>query len=256
MGRPLSQDVASVLPERTYLYGATGRGEYEVHHGEEFINPIGTRVIAVDAGTIIVAGEDKLPLCGAGLNQVCGGFPDYYGKVVILRLERTYEGKPLFALYGHLSEVQVRPGQRVVRGDVLGLVGQTGFAIGPHLHFEVRYSDNSYSQTRNPTLWLEPLKGTGVLAGRLQDRFGNPIRAAAIIIYADDELGTYLYDTETYAIDRQPRVNSDDVLQENWAIPDIPAGNYLVRAYVGGLVFSRRITVRPGQLEFVLFSNK
>jgi murein DD-endopeptidase MepM/ murein hydrolase activator NlpD len=55
-----------------------------------------------------------------------------YGKVV---LERS--GKYLL-LYGHLSSVDVRPGQRVARGKPLGGAGCTGWCTGTHLHFEVR----------------------------------------------------------------------------------------------------------------------
>jgi murein DD-endopeptidase MepM/ murein hydrolase activator NlpD len=255
-GRPVGEDAPSNIPDRTYLYGATGRGQYEVHHGEEFINPLGTGVVAVSDGTVIVAGHDELPLCGAGGNEVCGAFPDYYGNVIIIRLDRAYEGTPVFAVYGHLSRVHVRPGQRVSAGENIGEVGAEGFAIGPHLHFEVRYGESSIRETRNPTLWMVPLPGTGVIAGRLQNRMGEPIRGAAIIVYADDEFGTYLFDTETYARDRAPVVNGDDLMQENWAIPDVPAGNYVVKAFVGGLVYSRRVTVEPGRLVFVSFSSK
>ncbi|MDZ7379226.1 MAG: M23 family metallopeptidase [candidate division KSB1 bacterium] len=256
LDRPVPADASSIIPDRSYLYGSTGRGEYEVHHGQEFVNPIGTSVLAVGDGVIVVAGPDDLPLCGAAANELCGRTPHYYGKVIILKLDQTYAGKPLYAVYGHLSRVEVVPGQRVRRGEPLGQVGQEGIALGPHLHFEVRYGTNSYGATRNPILWMRPLPGTGVLAGRLQDRFGRPIRSAPIIVYADDEEGTYLYDTETYARDRYPAVNADDILGENWALPDIPAGNYLVRAFVGGLIYSRRVTVEPGKLTFFVFSSK
>jgi murein DD-endopeptidase MepM/ murein hydrolase activator NlpD len=56
-----------------------------------------------------------------------------YGKVVEVR-----HGHGVTTLYAHLSRMLVHPGVRVARGAVIGLVGRTGDASGPHLHFEVR----------------------------------------------------------------------------------------------------------------------
>jgi murein DD-endopeptidase MepM/ murein hydrolase activator NlpD len=55
-----------------------------------------------------------------------------YGKLVALN--HSYG---LATRYGHLSEIRVRPGQRVKKGDIIGLVGSTGRSSGPHLHYEV-----------------------------------------------------------------------------------------------------------------------
>ena len=55
-----------------------------------------------------------------------------YGNVVLLDLPGPYT-----ALYAHLSRVDVKPGQRVGEGDLLGLAGCTGSCSGTHLHFEV-----------------------------------------------------------------------------------------------------------------------
>jgi murein DD-endopeptidase MepM/ murein hydrolase activator NlpD len=254
-GRPVLPDASSNSPDRFYLYGTTGRSEYEVHHGQEFVNPLGTPVIAVADGIIVVAGPDFLPQCGAGGNEICGRKPDYYGNVIIQKLDAPYKNQPVYVAYGHVQKWYVKPGQRVKEGEPLGEVGQAGIAVGPHVHFETRLGANSYTATRNPILWMRPLPGTGALAGRLQDREGNLIRSASILIYANDENGTYVGDTETYSRDAFPPVNPDDQLGENWAFPDLPAGDYVVRAYVGSLIYERRVTIENGKLSFVVFGG-
>ena len=253
-GRPVPVE-ANQFPERFYGYGTSGRGEYEVHRGTDFPNPLGTPIVAVADATVIVAGNDLLPQCGAGGNEICGQYPDFYGNVIVLKLDEKYQGQSVYVAYGHMSSVTVRPGQRVRAGEPLGIVGQEGIAVGPHIHIEVRYGASSYAATRNPILWMRPMPGTGALAGRLQDKNGNPIRAQSILVYADDIDGTYIGDTETYSRDAAPPVNSDDVLGENWAFPDLPAGNYIVKAYVGALQYSRRVTIQPGKLTFIVFGG-
>ena len=59
-----------------------------------------------------------------------------YGNLVVLA-----HGSGVTSWYGHLSRILVSPGQRVARGTTVGLVGATGDATGPHLHFEVRVRD-------------------------------------------------------------------------------------------------------------------
>ena len=49
-------------------------------------------------------------------------------------------------LYGHMHKINVRAGQKVKRGDVIGLVGNTGKSTGPHLHYEVHFK----GQVMNP----------------------------------------------------------------------------------------------------------
>ena len=74
-----------------------------------------------------------------------------YGREIVLD-----HGHDLRTVYGHLSAIAVLPGQHVIRGQVIGYVGQSGRATGPHLHYEVRvhnvpvnphkYLRNSYDQ--------------------------------------------------------------------------------------------------------------
>jgi murein DD-endopeptidase MepM/ murein hydrolase activator NlpD len=255
LGRPFRAESGNTLPSRYYSYGTTGRGEFEVHHGIDFPNPLGTPMVAAARGIVMVAGEDKLPQCGAGGNELCGRYPDFYGNVIVIKLDTLYQGEPIYIAYGHMQKIYVRPGQRVLEGEPIGEVGEEGFAVGPHAHFEVRLGANSYAATRNPVLWMRPLAGTGALAGRLQDKDGNPIRAQSILVYADDLDGTYVGDTETYSRDDAPFVNADGVLQENWAFADLPQGSYIVRAYVGSLQYSRRVFVKAGELTYVVFGG-
>jgi len=64
-----------------------------------------------------------------------------YGNVVILRHNGTYS-----TVYAHLSRILVRRGARVAQNDTVGLVGRTGWATGPHLHYEFRIA----GEARNP----------------------------------------------------------------------------------------------------------
>jgi len=66
-----------------------------------------------------------------------------YGKIVVLDLPGPYT-----ALYAHLSSVTVRSGQRVRKGQRLGLAGCTGSCSGTHLHFEVKHAGVSVNPMR------------------------------------------------------------------------------------------------------------
>jgi len=96
------------------------------HTGIDYAAATGTRVRAVGDAVVEFAG-------------VKGG----YGKVVILRHNGQYA-----TLYAHLSRFPpgMRTGARVAQGDTIGFVGQTGWATGPHLHYEFRIA----GQPRNP----------------------------------------------------------------------------------------------------------
>jgi murein DD-endopeptidase MepM/ murein hydrolase activator NlpD len=94
-------------------------GEREFHTGVDIVANAGTPVLATADGVVVEAGR---------LSS--------YGKAVFLS-----HGNGLGSRYGHLSEILVRPGQRVHRGDRIGSVGATGRATGYHLHYEVLRND-------------------------------------------------------------------------------------------------------------------
>lgn len=64
---------------------------------------------------------------------IFSGWWDGYGKAVVVD-----HGRGTSTVYGHMSRIYVEAGQRAEKGQIIGLVGSTGFSTGPHLHFEVR----------------------------------------------------------------------------------------------------------------------
>jgi murein DD-endopeptidase MepM/ murein hydrolase activator NlpD len=100
----------------TSPYGLRLRGwSPDLHHGVDVAAPEGTPVRAMKSGRVESAGAR-------------GG----YGLTVIIS-----HGSNMRTLYAHLSRIDVKAGGRVTGGDVIGAVGRTGNATGPHLHFEV-----------------------------------------------------------------------------------------------------------------------
>lgn len=96
------------------------------HSGVDYAAPTGTRVRSTSDGVVEFAG-------------VKGG----YGKVVILRHQGRYT-----TLYAHLSRFArgIRRGARIAQNDTIGFVGQTGWATGPHVHYEFHIA----GRARNP----------------------------------------------------------------------------------------------------------
>ncbi len=93
-------------------------GDYRFHAGTDLGAPQGTPVVAAAKGEVVAA-------------DYWGG----YGLIVVLRHEdNTQESR-----YAHLSDIFVRPGDKVEQGMVIGRVGSTGNSTGPHLHFEWRH---------------------------------------------------------------------------------------------------------------------
>ncbi|MCX6245301.1 MAG: M23 family metallopeptidase [Bacteroidetes bacterium] len=88
------------------------------HEGMDFSASIGTEVYATGNGMIEMAGRDE----GGG-----------YGNEIIIDHGYSYK-----TVYAHLSRIFVKPGQKVLRGMIIGYVGNTGKSTSPHLHYEVR----------------------------------------------------------------------------------------------------------------------
>jgi len=242
--RPLGLDAVDRTAARFYPYGSRGDGTYFLHHGVDMVNPTGTQVLAAADGTVVVVGDD--------LNELHGARANFYGNLITIRLDREYEGEPLFILYGHLSKMDVEIGQKVQAGDVLGEVGMTGVAMGPHLHFEIRVKENLYANTRNPELWLEPLKGHGTIAGRLVDASGAYIPETLITIHRATAPDERWQETSTYP---KEKVNPDNDWKENFALGDVPAGNYVLRTHVGESYYAVDAAVEEGKTTLVIIQT-
>ena len=100
----------------------------EFHTGIDISAPYGTPVVASSDGRVIYAGWIR-----------------GYGKTVIL-----YHGYGFATLYSHLSDIKVNYSDRVTKGQIIGNVGTTGRAFGPHLHYEVL----KYGIRQNPVAYL------------------------------------------------------------------------------------------------------
>lgn len=98
------------------------------HYGEDFVGRTGTPIRAVNDGTVVIA----------GMYPIRGG------------LVGVNHGAGIVSLYFHQSAILVKVGQQVKRGDVIGRVGSTGFATGPHLHLEMRVN----GEATDPKQWF------------------------------------------------------------------------------------------------------
>ena len=88
----------------------------KMHEGIDFTAPRGTEIHVTGNGVV-----EEIKLSRRG-----------YGNQIIINHGFGYKSR-----YAHLSKILVKEGQKVTRGEVIGLVGNTGKSVGPHLHYEV-----------------------------------------------------------------------------------------------------------------------
>jgi murein DD-endopeptidase MepM/ murein hydrolase activator NlpD len=138
-----SQVEASFADHRTYVYQGK-EVDQQVHLGFD---------LAVTARVPVLAAND-----GKVLNASWLGI---YGNCVILD-----HGMGIASLYGHLSSIDVKPGDTVTKGQTLGRSGMTGLAGGDHLHFTMLVSGHPV----NPVEWWD--------AHWIQDRVERKLREA------------------------------------------------------------------------------
>ncbi len=244
LARPIAAD-ANPFIDQTYRYGSTFGGFFQQHQGVEFNDPDGTPVHAIAAGTVAFAGPAE-----AGANTVA------------IRHDQGWNGQQVFSVYYHNIRLDVHAGQHVAAGDVISLVGNTGRATNDHLHLEVHVAPTAdsaaivnpaqrYPQfTANPQLWIAPLPGTGVVAGRVLDASGKLVPGTRVY-------GLELpYPSETpfaFAETYMDKAHPDPAYGENFAVGDVPPGRYLVAALVAGKPVWRTVDVAAGKVSWLEF---
>ena len=220
-------------------YGYDAGGRYLLHNGVDVADPLGTPLLAAADGQVVVAGPDSQALYG----WRC----DWYGNLVVVKIDQQWRGNPVYLLYGHVLNIEVAVGQRVRSGEQLAEVGFGGAAGNPHLHFEVRVGANEFGSTRNPFLWLRPPDTRGLIVGRLIDPQGRPWQGAAVTA-VDRSEDTENKTTWTYLGDPQNIIKPDEEFAENFVIPDLRPGSYELYVKLQGTTYQVTIEVQGGRM--------
>jgi murein DD-endopeptidase MepM/ murein hydrolase activator NlpD len=234
-----------------YQFGSTANARYRIHHGVDVASDAGTPVLAMGEGEVVHAGPDNPTLLGP--------YNNFYGNSVVVRLNRrlpTPEGEQdVYVLLGHMSEVYVERGQQVTPDVVVGAVGMTGIAIGPHLHVEVRVGQNSYLHSVNPALWMQNSPGTGSVAVRLLTADGRSWSDARLSLLRYEGGGTRWVRTIEIYPDAE-NISADPAWGENGALSQLAAGGYWIGGVVNGEKFGQNITIYSGETAFVEFRTQ
>lgn len=246
VGSPFLPSAPNHMGSPSYQFGSTAGDRYRPHHGLDISNPMGTPVLAAVEGVVVHAGMDDVNLLGP--------YGNFYGNAVVIQLDRRLvvgDGElDVYLLYGHLSQVTVEVGQRVVPEDVVGAVGMTGIAIGPHLHVEMRLGANTYRHSVNPYLWLQPRGNTGAVAVRLLTADGRTWPGARLTLARfEGGRATWARQIETY-LDTE-NIGPDPAWGENGAMDGAPPGNYVIVGTVNGESIRADLTVNAGETTFV-----
>jgi len=246
--RPIALD-ANPFIDQTYRYGSTMGGNFQQHQGVEFNNPDGTPVRAISSGTVVYAGPAERGALTVAIK---------HDSTVRTGGERYR----IYSTYYHNSDLAVSEGQRVSRGQLIAHVGNTGRATNDHLHLEVHAATTDdvsaivdslerYPKfTTNPELWLDPIPGTGVIAGQVRDAEGRPIPQARVYgILKHDPPETPFSFAETYG----DLANAHPLYDEDFAVNDVPVGTYVLGTEIDGQRVLRLVTVHEGMLSWVVF---
>ena len=127
-------DIPSIWPAGGTVTSEFGeRRATHIHKGIDIANNTGTPIRATANGTVIAVGSS-------------GNF----GRRIMIYHGTDENGTTYVTIYAHLSQLNVKAGEKVDQGDIIGLMGNTGFSKGSHLHYEIRVNGTPV----NPRMFL------------------------------------------------------------------------------------------------------
>lgn len=122
-----NSNISSIAPEATRLSSNFGMRNQRMHKGIDIAAPAGSPALSLDAGIVTISKYER------------GGYGNWI---------EIAHGEGQTTRYAHLSDVFVKKGDKVQRGQKIGTVGSTGRSSGPHLHFEVRNKGRAVDPTQ------------------------------------------------------------------------------------------------------------
>lgn len=134
---------------------------WKKHLGVDYAAPTGTRVRTIGDGVVDFA-----------------GWQNGFGNVVYVR----HQNRAHVTVYAHLSRIDVKVGQNVEQNQTIGLVGATGWATGPHLHFEFRVN----GEHKNPQTLMAELPASDPIAAAQRKHFDQTVALIAPQLAAAD----------------------------------------------------------------------
>jgi hypothetical protein len=247
--RPIAANEVN-WPLANYRYGGIFFAPNIVHTGID--------IDASEGAPVFAAGPGKIVWAGWGLfTESPDNLSDPYGLAVAIRHDFGYQDQQLYTVYAHMSRITATLGQHVETGDPIGLVGSTGATTGPHLHFEVRFPNNSFQNTYNPELWLAPPQGWGVLVGRVMDTKAKTLQHIEVAVRSEETGITRI--VKSYG---SGAVNHDPYYNENVVLGDLPAGLYKItlhyedeREPLKEKEHQTWVEIYPGQVTFFTFTG-
>jgi murein DD-endopeptidase MepM/ murein hydrolase activator NlpD len=238
--RPIAADQVN-WPIADYRYGGVFF-EGVVHTGVDIDAEEDSPIMAAAPGTIVWAGYGLF-------TETPGNINDPYGIAVAIRHDFGYQDQRLYTVYAHMNSTDAVVSQHVETGDVIGYVGATGATTGPHMHFEVRFPNNSFDDTYNPELWLAPPQGWGVLAGRVLDDEGKILPNAEVRVISQETKQSFV--AKSYG--SGGAINPDPYYNENVVIGDLPAGIYRINIDYDKKIRQTWVEIFPGQVTYFTF---